>query len=189
MTKLLYKISGYLDAEADDRDRLKLKQCLIDLKGKENTIKELDGRILNLMIENGDDEEDCNKEATEASEVMEKTTYGLVSIEDTLQEIEQNGCNVSVNSRSEGQTQSLTRSESRESISSAGSQIAAYSRKVKLPKLELKKFTGKVAEWAEFWDGFKSAVYDDPDLAKVDKFKYLRCFLGNQQRAWLHGFP
>ena len=185
-TKLLNKISGYLDAEADDRDRLKLKQCLIDLKGKENTIKELDDRILNLMIENGDEEED--KEATEASEVMEKITYGLVSIEDALQEIEQNGCNVSVSSRSEGQTQPLTRSESRESISSAGSQIAAYSRKVKLPKLELRKFTGKVAEWAEFWDGFKSAVHDDPDLAKVDKFKYLRCYLGEPAKSVVTGF-
>ena len=104
---------------------------------------------------------------------MEKITYGLVSIEDALQEIEQNGCNVLAGSRSETKTQSLARSDSRESVSSNGSQIAAYCRKIKLPKLELKKFTGKVTESAGFWDGFKSAVHDDQDLAKVDKFQYL----------------
>ena len=137
-----------MDTEADNRDRLKLKQCLIDLQGKGNIMKELDDKILNLMIENREEDEDCDKEATEASEVMEKITYGLVSIEDALQEIEQNGCNVLVGSRSETKTQSLARSDSRESVSSNGSQIAAYSRKVQLPKLELKKFTGKIAEWA-----------------------------------------
>ena len=140
------------------------------------------------MIENGEEDEDCDKEATEASEVMEKITYGLVSIEDALQEIEQNGCNVLVGSRSETKTQSLARSDSRESVSSNGSQIAAYSRKVKLPKLELKKFTGEIAEWAEFWDGFKSAVHDDRDLAKVDKFKYLRCYLGEPAKSVVTGF-
>ena len=187
-TKLLHKISGYLDAEANDRDRLKLKQCLIDLKGKEKSIKELDDRSLNLMIENGDEEEDSDKGATEASDLMDKITYGLVSIKDALQEIEQNGCNISVSSRSEGQTQSLARSESREPISSVASQITAYSRNVKLPKLELRNFIGKVAKWAEVRDGCKSAIHDDPDLATVDTFKYLRCYLVEPAKRAVTGF-
>ena len=59
---------------------------------------------------------------------------------------------------------------------------------MKLPKLELKKFSGKIAEWAEFWDGFKSAVHDDPDLAKIDKFKYLRCYLEEPAKSVVTGF-
>ena len=124
------------------------------------------------------EDDDCEREAGEASEIMEKVTYGLVSIEDALKEIERNGSNASSGgSGSKQKSQSLVRSESRESLNSVVSENENYSRKVKLLKLELKKFSGKIAEWAEFWDGFKSAVHDDPDLAKIDKFKYLRCYL------------
>eukprot|EP00794_Sanderia_malayensis_P004910 gene4910-biopygen3985 len=51
-----------------------------------------------------------------------------------------------------------------------------YTR-VKLPKLEIRKFSSKIQEWNEFWDSLKSAVHENPSLAKVDKFKYLRSFL------------
>ena len=73
----------------------------------------------------------------------------------------------------------LSRSASRESlISRSSNQSTEFAvRRVKLPKLELKKFSGNIAEWQEFWDGFKSAVHDDVQLAKVDKFKYLRSYL------------
>ena len=46
--------------------------------------------------------------------------------------------------------------------------------KVKLPKIELWKFNGKVAEWREFRDAFSSDVHKNPELAKVDKLKYLK---------------
>eukprot|EP00794_Sanderia_malayensis_P017908 gene17908-biopygen12896 len=62
-------------------------------------------------------------------------------------------------------------------------------RRVKLPKLELKKFGGKIAEWPEFWDGFRSAIHEDSQLAKVDKFKYLKSFLEEPARSVVSGFP
>jgi len=37
-----------------------------------------------------------------------------------------------------------------------------------LPKLELQKFSGKILQWQEFWDGFQSAVHNDESLSKVD---------------------
>ena len=94
-TRLLNKINENLEKETDDRDRLKLKQCMIDMQGKEKIIKELDDKILDLMIQNGVEDDDCEREAGEASEIMEKVTYGLVSIEDALKEIERNGSNAS----------------------------------------------------------------------------------------------
>ena len=62
----------------------------------------------------------------------------------------------------------LVRSRSEENISTD----QGITRRVKLPKLELPKFSGKNSQWQEFWDGFRSAVHDDESLAKVDKFKY-----------------
>ena len=65
----------------------------------------------------------------------------------------------------------LARSESKESLHSNQSNQSGQSaalresndnrRQVKLPKLEIKKFSGKIGEWQEFWDGFKSAVHED----------------------------
>ena len=49
--------------------------------------------------------------------------------------------------------------------------------KVNLPRLELKKFTGKVTYWQEFSNGFNSAIHEDTELANVGKFKYLKSFI------------
>ena len=59
---------------------------------------------------------------------------------------------------------------------------------MKLPQLELKRFAGKPSEWQEFWDGFKSAVHDDCELAKADKFKYLRSYLEEPAKSVVIGF-
>jgi len=61
--------------------------------------------------------------------------------------------------------------------------------KAKLPKLELKKFAGNVAQWQEFWDAFKSAIHNDKELANVDKFKYLRSLLEEPARSVIAGLP
>ena len=37
----------------------------------------------------------------------------------------------------------------------------------KLPKLEVRKFDGKVHEWQEFWDCFVSAINENETLSKV----------------------
>jgi len=42
--------------------------------------------------------------------------------------------------------------------------------------------------WQEFWDGFKGAVHDDVQLAKVDKFKYLRNYLEEPAKRVTSGF-
>ena len=54
---------------------------------------------------------------------------------------------------------------------------AARSVRAKLPKLELSKFSGKICNWQEFWDGFSSSVDMNDQLSDVDKFAYLRGYL------------
>ena len=53
--------------------------------------------------------------------------------------------------------------------------------------MELKKFNGKISDWQEFWDGFKSAIDDDDEMANVDKFKYLRSFLEEPAKSVVAG--
>ena len=49
-----------------------------------------------------------------------------------------------------------------------------HTNKVRLPKLTIKPFNGKLTAWPPFWDSFKSAIHENPELSKVDKFNYLR---------------
>ncbi len=84
----------------------------------------------------------------------------------------------------------LSRHDSRASVSdtSEAGNVISLCRKVKLPKLGIKKFEGKISEWQEFWDAYKSAVHDDTFLAKVDKFKYLRGYLEEPAKSVVTGF-
>ena len=63
-----------------------------------------------------------------------------------------------------------------------------HSVRAKLPKLEVKKFNGKIEEWQEFWDGFESAINQNECLTKVDKFNYLRTLLTGQAKSAIAGF-
>lgn len=63
-----------------DGDELLLLQLQVDLKEKSELLRALDEEIFDLMIENSS-EEACDKEAEEATEIREKITYGLVSLE------------------------------------------------------------------------------------------------------------
>ena len=77
-------------------------------------------------------------------------------------------------SRASGSLNQSNLRESLISVISDNGQPQVSSRKVKLPKLELRKFNGKVEDWPDFWDSFYSAIHNDDQLAEVDKFKYLR---------------
>ena len=61
--------------------------------------------------------------------------------------------------------------------------------RVKLPKLEVKRFTSKVEEWQEFWDSFDSAIHTNPKLSQVDKFSYLRDFWLEQRECLWQAWP
>lgn len=50
---------------------------------------------------------------------------------------------------------------------------------VKLPKLELPKFSGEITKWPNFWQLFKVNVHDNKSVAAVTKLSYLK--------AQLHG--
>ena len=62
--------------------------------------------------------------------------------------------------------------------------------RVKLPKVEVGKFSRKLAreEWQEFWNSFESAIHFNDSLSNVDKFSYLRGLLLEPARSAIAGF-
>ena len=60
---------------------------------------------------------------------------------------------------------------------------AAEKRKMKLPKYDVDDFFGDPKKWRSFKDSFDVAVLNDSDLDDVEKFHYLRKYLG--RRNWL----
>lgn len=63
------------------------------------------------------------------------------------------------------------------SIPAANSSIQETGPRVKLPKLDMKKFDGEVSTWPTFWDAFESSIHKNPKLAPIDKFNYLNSLL------------
>ena len=59
---------------------------------------------------------------------------------------------------------------------------------MRLPQLEVRKFTGKIHEWTEFWDSFNSAIHENESLSKVDKFTYLRAIVEEPTKSAIAGF-
>ncbi|XP_028417494.1 uncharacterized protein LOC114541898 [Dendronephthya gigantea] len=91
-----------------------------------------------------------------------------------------------VASTSEATVESL---ETSEHVGTSPEQATPESSTVRarLPKLEAKRFGGKIEEWQEFWDGFESAIHKNTGLSNVDKFNYLRSLLMGQAKAAIAG--
>ena len=64
---------------------------------------------------------------------------------------------------------------------------AAIMNRPRLPKLTLAKFRGDVTAWSSFWDSYKSAVHENPDISVIDKFNYLNSLLEGPASRTIQG--
>lgn len=78
--------------------------------------------------------------------------------------------------------------EASSSNTSSAMATSEPSSKARLPKLEVRKFSGKIHEWQEFWDSFRSAIHNNTQLSDVDKFSYLRGLIEGPAKATIAGF-
>ena len=71
------------------------------------------------------------------------------------------------------------------------SAVSTFSKNtgVKLPKLNLKRFTGEPLEWKSFMETFDAAVNSRPNLSNIEKFTYLKSFLEGIALQAIEGFP
>ena len=58
---------------------------------------------------------------------------------------------------------------------------------VKLPKITIKRFTGETTEWQQFYDTFKATVDANRKISDVEKFSYLKGFIGGAAEKCIEG--
>ncbi|XP_066946056.1 uncharacterized protein [Macrobrachium rosenbergii] len=70
--------------------------------------------------------------------------------------------------------------------SESGSADSLGQCNMRLPKLELPKFSGVLTEWQSFWDRFVALV-DDSDIPIISKFCYLQSLLEEEAKSVIQG--
>lgn len=65
--------------------------------------------------------------------------------------------------------------------------LRANGSKVKLPKLELQRFSGAATEWQPFWEQYQQAIHDNDALSHGEKFLYLQSALSGRAAAAVAG--
>ena len=82
---------------------------------------------------------------------------------------------------------SSEKAEKVESVTSVAKNTSC-TPKMKLPKTDLRKFSGDVLDWPEFWDIFRVAVHDNIDIPPVQKFVYLKSLLTGEAAGYVANF-
>ena len=81
VTRFVKKVEAHLKEGPELHAHGKLQQFATELRQKKEIPKGLDNAILDLMIEESWDDEYCEKEAVEASEVSEKLESVFIPLE------------------------------------------------------------------------------------------------------------
>eukprot|EP00794_Sanderia_malayensis_P012188 gene12188-biopygen9724 len=153
-TKLVNKVNDALARNEDNEEGIDpkvLKQYKMQLSEKKIDLKDCDREILDLMAEEADNDA-LDQEMEDTSDYREKITQAIIAVDEILEGLKSPDLlHLSRPSRSSSQ-ESL--------VSTSSSRSAPNERKIKvnLPKLELKKFEGKIYEWQEFWDGERNVT-------------------------------
>ena len=72
------------------------------------------------------------------------------------------------------------------SLSGESTKSSERNRRLKLPKIEVDKFSGDPKKWQEWWDSFDSLINSN-ELSDVDKFYYLRSYLSGDAKNAIAG--
>ena len=68
----------------------------------------------------------------------------------------------------------LLRGEYSRASYNSGGAASSYNSPIRLPKLELPEFSGKIGDWISFWQSFRPHVHDNQALPPVTKFTFLK---------------
>ena len=60
---------------------------------------------------------------------------------------------------------------------------------VKLPKIEISKFSGDMKTFRPFLDLYKALIHENPDISNIEKFNYLSSFLEGPALALIQCTP
>ena len=124
----------------------------------------LNDEVLNLL-----EPEDVEKDVLESMEFSDPTHELLADIAEKLQSL-------SVNSAGSG------------SLNPTGSSsVKSVSSRYRLPKFELPVFKGDPLSWQGFWDQFSTSIHENDEITDIDRFNYLKRYLGGQALETISG--
>lgn len=151
LTKTVKEVEDELVKENPDPVLLRMKSLKIDDLLKR--LEELDGQILDQLLDDGCSEDKYEEECTAIEERRDKAREIKVKMEFF----------------------STPRPSSPANSSSWYNSVPSESGKkksYKLPKTQIKKFGGEITEWLSWWAQF-AKINDDDELHDSDKFQYL----------------
>ena len=167
LTGILPEIDAGL--ENVETGKAKLVTWKATIKEQLEKILPLDEAILaELVAREESTEDEVAEEISRAASLKAETTKRLVTIDEKLTALNVLPSAMISAPASNPLNWSLT-----ENAASPGTSANSKTARVKLPKLEVRKFVGKLEEWQEFWDSFESAIHLNDSLSKVDKFSYV----------------
>ena len=182
LTGILPEIDAGL--ENVETGKAKLVTWKATIKEQLEKILPLDEAILaELVAREESTEDEVAEEISRAASLKAETTQRLVTIDEKLTAL-----NVLPSAMISAPASNPLNSSLTENAASPGTSANSKTARVKLPKLEVRKFVGKLEEWQEFWDSFESAIHLNNSLSKVDKFSYLRGLLVGLARSAIAGF-
>ena len=157
-----------------------LKESIQSMRLKIESLKTLDDQIIELIASETTEgvEKRIEKEIENSDSVRAELNEIVMRIEEMMSKFESLPSLVQPSTAPSAQVHS-----------NMASGIPQQSKaKARLPKLEVRKFNGKVQEWQEFWDAFESAIDQNESLTAVDKFAYLRSLVTEPARSTIAGF-
>jgi len=174
-TKLVTKIVQKLEGETDEEvDKNWLIQSKLTLEGKIESLKALDGQILELIsdLDGESVEQDIEKEIDEADNINAELHKVILDINEVVRKRCTPPSSLKINTPP---------------TSAVQLSLPSKNVRVRLPKLEVLKFDGSVCKWQEFWDSFESSIDGNEGLSSVDKFSYLRGLLEGPAKSTIAG--
>jgi len=161
VTKLLSSLDDELQKEKPSCLEIEVMQQGLDRHF--NMLMDLDEQVMGLML--GDEDvkiEDLRAERAERETFIVKTTHVKQRIQIVLY------------------PPSTTKSNGG---GSGDGSITPGKRNFRLPKIELRKFSGELKEWLGWWAQFEK-IHEDEELHDADKMTYLRLGMKEPSRAF-----
>ena len=174
--RLLDQVKQRLSGGSGVSDRQWGKESLQALQEKIETLKKLDNQILDLIggLESEDLDVLIEREIEESDRFRGELNQVVLRLEEVL--------NPSMHSAGPASTGASSQNEN------AHPANPVHNMKAKLPKLEVKRFNGRLQDWQEFWDSFQSSIDGNDNLSAVDKFSYLKSLVQEPARSTIAGF-
>ena len=179
-TKLLNRLKDRLSDEEIPVEKFWLKESIQSMRVKIESLKTLDDQIIELIASETTEGvgKRIEKEIENSDSVRAELNEIVMRMEEMMSKFESPPSIVQPSTAPPAQVHS-----------NMASGIPQQSKaKARLPKLEVRKFNGKVQEWQEFWDAFESAIDQNESLTAVDKFAYLRSLVTEPARSTIAGF-